>query len=226
MNSFTEENYLKTIYALSEKNKEEVTTNEIAEKLHTKAASVTDMLKKLADKKLINYKRYQGVTLSAQGKKIALNIVRKHRLWEVFLVEKLGFKWDEVHDIAEELEHIQSDVLVDKLDRFLNHPKTDPHGDPIPDSHGKFQSADLHVLAQLKANSLGVVKGVADHSSAFLQYLDKMDISLGNEIFIKDVIEYDHSLHIIVNKKQEIFVSHEVAKNILVSIKRDGKGQG
>ena len=136
IHSFTEENYLKAIYHLSTGNNSVVSTNQIAEITNTKAASVTDMLKKLAEKKLINYIKYQGVTLTEAGKNAAVNIVRKHRLWEVFLVEKLGFKWDEVHDIAEELEHINSESLINRLDDFLGNPAADPHGDPIPDRSG------------------------------------------------------------------------------------------
>src|SRR5688500_18567354 len=160
MNSFTEENYLKAIFKLLEGDDEAVTTNAIAEKMNTRAASVTDMLKKLSEKKLINYKKYQGVTLTSSGKKIALNIIRKHRLWEVFLVEKLNFKWDEVHDIAEQLEHINSDTLIERIDKFLNYPKFDPHGDPIPDINGKFQSNKSVLVSELKLNSVGIMTGV------------------------------------------------------------------
>src|SRR6185312_6510017 len=151
MNTFTEENYLKAIYHLSTQ-EENVSTNQIAVSLNTKAASVTDMLKKLADKELINYAKYQGVTLTVQGEKVALNIVRKHRLWEYFLVEKLNFKWDEVHDVAEELEHISSRELVDRLDDFMGNPKYDPHGDPTPDRHGKFKAHELKPVSTLSVD--------------------------------------------------------------------------
>src|SRR6201996_7606541 len=173
MNTFTEENYLKAIYHLSTQS-ESVSTNQIAAALSTKAASVTDMLKKLADKELINYTKYQGVTLTTAGEKIALSIVRKHRLWEYFLVEKLNFKWDEVHDVAEELEHISSKELIDRLDDFMGNPKYDPHGDPIPDSNGKFKSHELKPVAGLIVNEIGIISGVRDHSTAFLQYLERM----------------------------------------------------
>ena len=218
MNSFTEENYLKAIYKLLE-NETVVTTNAIAEKMNTKAASVTDMLKKLSDKKLINYQKYQGVSLTAKGEKVALMIIRKHRLWEMFLVEKLSFKWDEVHDVAEQLEHIDSDKLIAQIDKFLNYPKFDPHGDPIPDANGKFQLQKSVPLSSLKLNEHCIMTGVVDHSSAFLQYLDKSGIVLGNDIKIKEVIAFDKSLHIAVNKKNTLFISNEVAKNILVIIK-------
>src|ERR1700744_1137642 len=165
MNTLAEENYLKTIYHLSHQG-DNVSTNQIAAALNTKAASVTDMLKKLADKQLINYTPYQGVTLTAEGEKIALLIIRKHRLWEYFLVEKLNFKWDEVHDVAEELEHISSPELIDRLDDFMGNPKYDPHGDPIPDSNGQFKSHELKPVAALIVNESGIISGVRDHSTA------------------------------------------------------------
>ncbi len=216
MNSFTEENYLKAIYKLLEQAGDAVTTNAIAEKIHTKAASVTDMLKKLSDKKLIHYQKYQGVTLTKKGEKVALTIIRKHRLWEMFLVEHLNFKWDEVHDVAEQMEHINSDKLIEEIDKFLNYPKVDPHGDPIPDTNGKLQIQKSRTLSKFKKNEVCVMTGVVDHSPSFLQYLDKSGIALGNEIKIKDVIEFDRSLQIIVNKRNPIFISNDVAKNILV----------
>ncbi len=219
MNSYTEENYLKAIYKLVEQDGEAVSTNAIAEKMNTKAASVTDMLKKLSDKKFINYQKYQGVTLTAKGEKTALIIIRKHRLWEMFLVEKLNFKWDEVHDVAEQLEHINSDKLIEQIDKFLNFPKTDPHGDPIPDANGKLLTPKSKPLSAFNVSDNCLMMGVVDHSPSFLQYLDKMNITLGNEIKIKDIVEFDKSLQIIVNKKQTFFISNDVAKNILVKTK-------
>lgn len=216
MNSFTEENYIKAIYKLIEANGGVVSTNSIADKMNTKAASVTDMLKRLASKKLINYQKYQGVTLTSKGEKIALNIIRKHRLWEMFLVEKLDFKWDEVHDVAEQLEHINSDKLIAQIDNFLNFPKVDPHGDPIPDIHGKLQTQKSKSISNFSKNAVLIITGVVDHSTSFLQYLDKSGLRLGNEIKIKDVIEFDKSLQITVNKKKTLFISNDVAKNILV----------
>ncbi len=216
MHSYTEENYLKAIFKLIEHDSDVVTTNAIAEKLKTKAASVSDMLKKLADKKLINYQKYQGVSLTAKGEKVALNIIRKHRLWEMFLVEKLDFKWDEVHDVAEQLEHIKSEKLIAQIDKFLNYPKVDPHGDPIPDEKGKLQIQKSKSISNFKLNDVLIITGVVDHSPAFLRYLDKSGLALGNEIKIKEIIEFDKSLQIVVNKKNTIFISFEVAKNILV----------
>ncbi|HUM47572.1 MAG TPA: metal-dependent transcriptional regulator, partial [Chitinophagales bacterium] len=177
MFSPTEENYLKCIYLQLEKNGvHPVTTNEISEQVKTKAASVTDMLKRLADKRLIHYKKYQGVLLTTSGKTKALSIVRKHRLWEYFLVEKLKFQWDEVHAVAEELEHVNSDLLVDKLDAFLGRPKFDPHGDPIPDHLGKLSVSKFRNLSSLKANEKGKVAAVIEQQPAFLKHLDKLHI--------------------------------------------------
>jgi len=193
MNTFTEENYLKAIYHLSIQ-EESVSTNQIAASVSTKAASVTDMLKKLAEKELINYTKYQGVTLTSAGEKIALSIIRKHRLWEYFLVEKLNFKWDEVHDVAEELEHIASKELVDRLDDFMGNPKYDPHGDPIPDSKGKFKAHELKPVSGMEVNKEGIISGVRDHSPAFLQYLEKMNLTIGKKIKIAEVNTYDHSV--------------------------------
>ena len=215
MHSFTEENYLKAIFKLIEQDGDIVTTNAIAEKVKTKAASVTDMLKKLSDKKLINYQKYQGVSLTSKGEKVALNIIRKHRLWEMFLVEKLDFKWDEVHDLAEELEHINSEKLISQIDKFLNYPKVDPHGDPIPDANGKLQIRKSKSLPNFKKNDILIMTGVVDHSTAFLQYLDKTGIALGYEIKIRNIIDFDKSLHITINKKNSSFISNDAAKNIL-----------
>ena len=216
MNTFTEENYLKAIYHLSLQS-ESVSTNQIAASLNTKAASVTDMLKKLADKELINYAKYQGVTLTPAGEKIAISIIRKHRLWEYFLVEKLNFKWDEVHEVAEELEHISSKELIDRLDNFMGNPKYDPHGDPIPDSKGLFKTHELKSISSLTVNANGIVSGVRDHSSSFLQYLEKMQLTIGKKIKIAEINDYDHSVILQVDDKK-VHISREVANNLLISI--------
>jgi DtxR family Mn-dependent transcriptional regulator len=218
IHSFTEENYLKAIYHLSTGNSSVVSTNQIAEMTNTKAASVTDMLKKLAEKKLINYIKYQGVTLTETGKKAAVNIVRKHRLWEVFLVEKLGFKWDEVHDIAEELEHINSETLINRLDDFLGNPAADPHGDPIPDRSGTIYQKKLVKISDMLQNQSGVISGVSEHSSVFLKLLEKMGLTLGTKIMISELIEFDGSIILIVNENSDRTISREVAKNILVML--------
>lgn len=216
MHSFTEENYLKAIYKLVEQQGNTVTTNAIAKEMNTKAASVTDMLKKLAEKKLIHYQKYQGVALNEKGEKVALSIIRKHRLWEMFLVEKLNFKWDEVHDVAEQLEHINSDKLIEQLDKFLNFPKTDPHGDPIPDARGKLKSSKSTPLSKFFKNDQCTVTGVIDHHPDFLRYLDDTGISLGDEIIIKEIIPFDRSFQIVINTQYTRFISKQIAENILV----------
>lgn len=215
MHSFTEENYLKAIYHLSEGNHKAVSTNQIAEMTSTKAASVTDMLKKLAEKNLINYVKYQGVTLNESGIRAAVSIIRKHRLWEVFLVDKLGFKWDEVHDIAEELEHINSERLINLLDDFLGNPATDPHGDPIPDRYGAIHHKKLVKISEMKQNESGTISGVSEHSSVFLKLLEKLGLTLGTKITVDELIEFDGSIMLSVQSK-ELAISREVAKNILV----------
>jgi DtxR family Mn-dependent transcriptional regulator len=218
MHSFTEENYLKAIYHLSEGNLMAVSTNQIAEMTNTKAASVTDMLKKLSEKKLINYIKYQGVTLSSSGLNAAVNIIRKHRLWEFFLVEKLGFKWDEVHDIAEELEHINSATLINRLDDFLGNPAVDPHGDPIPDRSGLIKHKKLVKVSEMKAGEQGTVSGVSEHSSVFLKLLEKLGLTLESKIMITELIEFDGSIILTINQKTDRTISREVAKNILVML--------
>lgn len=217
MNSFTEENYLKAIFKLLEKGEKTVSTTAIAERMNTKAATVTDMVQRLAEKKLINYQKYQGVTLTEKGKAIAVSIIRKHRLWEVFLVEKLHFKWDEVHDIAEQLEHINSDELINRIDSFLNFPKIDPHGDPIPDAKGVFNRKKSILLSEISSGQSCIMTGVVDHSANFLQYLDKVGLSIGNEIKLIEVVGFDKSIQVQIKGKEKVFLSHEVAKNLLVN---------
>ncbi len=215
-NSFTEENYLKAIYKLQERQQSDVSTNDISKEMNTKAASVTDMLKRLSDKSLINYQKYQGVSLSESGSKIALNIIRKHRLWETFLVNKLAFKWDEVHEIAEQLEHIESDELIEKLNEYLGFPKYDPHGDPIPNKKGLFTNRKMIALYDMPVGFMGKVAGVSEHSTAFLKHLEKIGISLGVEIKITEKNEFDHSISIKIDNESLVFISKEVAMNILV----------
>lgn len=216
MHTLTEENYIKCIYKLWNHSPQEVTTSAIAEVMNTKSATVTDMLKKLSEKNIVKYEKYYGVTMTEKGKKIALNIIRKHRLWEVFLVESLHFKWDEVHVIAEQLEHIQSEELTARLDKFLGYPKIDPHGDPIPDTNGKISNAHLTALSELKQKSGGVISGVSEHSPAFLRYLEKSDLHLGNTIQLIEKHEFDKSVNIKINHKKTLHVSNDIAKNILI----------
>jgi DtxR family Mn-dependent transcriptional regulator len=212
----TEENYIKAIYHLSVDNKT-VRTNAISEVMNTTPASVSDMLKKLSDKSYIHYEKYQGVSLTKKGKTEALQVVRKHRLWEVFLVEKLNFNWDEVHEIAEQLEHIQSKILIERLDDFLDNPTSDPHGDPIPNAKGEMPVLRQVLLSELEVNGKAKVMGMKEHSPAFLQYLDKLGISIGAAVKVMDRVVFDSSVELKVNDKKTMVVSHEVAKNILVS---------
>lgn len=215
--TFSEENYLKTIYHLTTLLDTEVSTNAIAEMMETKASSVTDMLKKLAEKHLVNYKKYQGVSLTEKGKLSAKMIVRKHRLWEVFLVEKLDFSWDEVHDIAEQLEHIKSEQLINRLDDFLGNPTEDPHGDPIPDVNGQIIKIEKQLLSELSENQIGMCVGVKDTSSEFLKYLDKQGIALGSKIQIVAKETFDLSLKIKVNGN-ELTISNKIASNLFVKM--------
>ncbi len=215
MNSFTEENYLKAIYKFSVTTKKGVSTNTIAKKLNTKASSVTDMLKKLATKKFINYKKYYGVTLTPKGEQIALSVIRNHRLWEVFLVKKLNFKWDEVHDLAEELEHIKSEKLINNLDAFLNFPTNDPHGDPIPNKNGKIKNLKMINMSQLKTNEEGIFVHVKDSSDKFLKYLSKNQLEIGEKIKIVEIEPFDNSFKIAYNN-QQLILSESIAKNIYI----------
>jgi DtxR family transcriptional regulator, Mn-dependent transcriptional regulator len=216
--SYTEENYLKIIYKLcAEANGAEASTNAVAELAQTKAASVSDMLKKLADKNLVYYKKYQGVRLTHTGEQVALRVIRKHRLWEVFLVEKLHYTWDEVHHIAEELEHVSSEKLADKLDEFLGFPKYDPHGDPIPDGDGRFPVAEYLLLSQINVGQTVLLMGVSEHSAAFLKYLAKIGVSLGSRILLAERNDYDQSISIKIDDAPLQFLTHDVAKNLLVS---------
>ena len=215
MNTLAEENYLKAIFKISENENENVSTNSIANELETKASSVTDMIKKLTDKGLVNYEKYKGTKLTKKGNEIAIRIIRKHRLWEYFLVKKLNFQWDEVHSIAEQLEHIKSEKLIKKLDDFLGNPKYDPHGDPIPNKKGSFPIAFSKSLNNLDINKKGIVVGVCKDETSFLQYLDKLKINIGTIIEIIEIIEFDNSLEIKINNKK-IHISYEVSENILI----------
>jgi DtxR family Mn-dependent transcriptional regulator len=211
----SEENYIKVIYHLSQVNPIGVSTNAIATTLETKASSVTDMLKKLAKKKWVNYQKYQGVTLTDSGNLKAKLIIRKHRLWEVFLVEKLDFSWDEVHEIAEDLEHIQSDTLVSRLDKYLGFPSFDPHGDPIPNANGEIAKQERLLLSHAVINQMYRFIGVCDSSTQFLQFLDKQQIALGDVMTILDQEPFDHSMTVRINAK-ELVLSKKIADNLYV----------
>ncbi|MEX0287798.1 MAG: metal-dependent transcriptional regulator [Flavobacteriaceae bacterium] len=214
----SEENYLKAIYHLGDNQNRPVATNAIAEQMETKPSSVTDMIKKLSEKKLVNYRKYQGVTLSEHGRHAALGIIRKHRLWEVFLVDKLHFSWDEVHEMAEQLEHIKSDKLIDRLDEHLGFPKYDPHGDPIPSREGKVNKTDKRLLTEVPLNTSGICVGVKDSSVAFLKFLDKNKIALGDTITVIDREEFDGSLYIEIDQIK-IHISNQIASNLYIQVK-------
>lgn len=215
--SSTEENYLKAIFHLCEENKTDCTsTNVLAKELSIKPASVSAMLKKLTTKDYINYKPYSDVVLTDKGRKIAVRVIRKHRLWEVFLVESLGFSWDEVHEVAEQLEHIKSEKLIDKLDAFLRYPKTDPHGDPIPTPTGKLTKIKKQKLNEAKPNMKYEVVAVSDSSSEFLQFLIQQNIGLGTKIELISQNKTDNSLLVQLTTGKRITLAENAASNIQV----------
>jgi len=213
----SEENYLKAIFHLGEHGIKSVSTNAIAKQMMTKPSSVTDMVKRLSEKGLVRYKKYQGVTLSQLGTKMALSVVRKHRLWEVFLVERLNFAWDEVHEVAEQLEHIESEKLTDRLDALLGFPKYDPHGDPIPNKEGKFYERDKKVLSEVPIAEEGVCIGMKNSSKPFLKFLDNNQIRLGDKITILSREEFDGSLQIKIRDNQ-LRISNEIAANLYLQL--------
>ena len=217
MVTHSEENYLKAIYHLGKQGNEAVSTNAIAEQMDTKASSVTDMVKKLADKDLANYVKYQGVSLTAKGRLTAASVVRKHRLWEVFLVDKLNFSWDEVHDIAEQLEHIKSEKLTNELDAFLEFPTHDPHGDPIPDKNGSMVKNTSVNILEINVGTEGILSHVKDSSDVFLKYLNKNNLALGDKIKVVDIEPFDGSITIASNSK-EMVISKDVAENLYLNL--------
>ena len=217
MITLAEENYLKAILSISFNKEGKVSTNTIANEIGTSAASVSDMIKKLQEKELIKYEKYKGVELSSKGAKLATSIIRKHRLWETFLVNKLDFSWGEVHDVAEQLEHIKSTELVDKLDFFLGFPKFDPHGEPIPTKEGKIPTSNTIPLNELQTGTKGNVMGVCMDEKAFLDYLTQLNISIGTRIELLEKISFDQSISLkIENTTQHI--SNDVAKHLLIKI--------
>ena len=215
MLSQSEENYLKAIYSLEVQKEDKISTSMIAEKIQTKASSVSDMLKKLAEKDLLNYKKYQGVSLTKSGRKIAINIVRSHRIWESFLVKKLNFSWNEVHDIAEQLEHVKSETLIDRLDSYLNFPTHDPHGDPIPDKDGNINKTQYNLLNTLSIGDEATLIRVKDSSNSLLTYLDYYEISLNSLISVIHKESFDKSMLIEINNKR-ISLSNQITKNLFV----------
>lgn len=214
--SQAEENYIKSIYHLQQI-AENVTTNALADHIKTKPASVTDMLKKLQQKNLLNYNKYKGFRLSKEGNKTALNIVRRHRLWESFLVNQLQFSWEEVHDVAEQLEHVSSRKLIDKLDAFLNFPRFDPHGDPIPDSNGKINQQQQMPLPQLPLNTMAIITSVQNQSNDLLMFLNARNIHIGTKLEVKQKLSFDNSLEIKIKNHQSFNVSEQLANAINVN---------
>ena len=211
----SEENYLKSVYHL-QSGADSVTTNALAQKLNTRPASVTDMMKKLDAKKLLNYTPYYGFHLTEQGKKAALTIIRRHRLWEVFLAQKLGFEWNEVHSLAEELEHVSSKKLIDKLDAFLNYPDFDPHGDPIPDSRGRLKTDTKLTVDKLPLHQPATVSRVANQSSEMLELLAHKNIRIGTKLEVKKVFPFDNSYEVRLKPNLLITISEQLAKNLFV----------
>lgn len=212
--STSEENYLKTIFHLQTK-EDNVSTNELAEKLQAKPASITDMMKKLKTRKLVNYQPYQGFRLTPEGKKVALSIIRRHRLWEYFLAEKLKFTWDEVHEIAEQMEHVSSKKLIDKLDEYLGYPKFDPHGDPIPDTNGKMETGKQVNLSDLPVDKPAKVCFIANQTELLMEHLNEKKMNIGVSIVVKRKFSYDDSLEIKLDNKV-LTISDQLAKNIFV----------
>ncbi len=216
MPTSTEEDYIKAIFKITERNQGTASTNAVAAHLSTSAASVTDMLKRLSEKEYFHYEKYKGVYLTNKGRELATQLIRKHRLWEYFLVEKLNFNWDEVHDIAEQLEHVKSDKLIEKLDSYLDHPKYDPHGDPIPNAEGKFTIRTQISLFNLAVGEEAVVVGVKEHDTPFLQYLDQLKINIGTKLKVISQIDFDHSKEILIDNNSQSVLSHKASTNIYV----------
>ncbi len=216
--SVTEENYLKAVFLLVDSQQENclVNTNTLSQTLNTTAGSVTDMLKKLNEKELIHYIPYKGVNLTDKGKKIAIFTIRKQRLWEYFLVTHLKFSWDKVHQIAEQLEHIDSEELIEKLDEYLGHPEYDPHGDPIPNAKGEFPQRQTLLLSDVVIHQKVIIAGVLTHNPDFLQFLDRLGLLIGTEIEIREKIPFDDSMLIHLKQNKEVIINRSVTNNILV----------
>lgn len=217
MLSLSEENYLKEIFHLSNNGVQTVQTNALADAMQTKPASATDMIRKLAAKKLIDYEKYRGLQITDEGKREALKIVRRHRLWEVFLVQKLGFLWDEVHAIADQLEHVSSPQLTERLDQFLGFPKYDPHGDPIPDAQGDYVVKPKVLLTELPVMRKATLVAVKDSSAGFLQYLDRIGAYIGATVSVTERMAFDGSLQLSIDESKTAFLSREAAENIMVT---------
>jgi len=214
----SEQECLKQIYLYTSGKGEVVYTKQLADLLKVRAASVTDIVKRLATKKLLIYNRYYGCSLSKSGKKEAVQIVRRHRLWELFLSEKLGIDWKEIHPIATILQNIQNDALIEKLSLFLGHPVLDPHGEPIPDKNGRFLDSNCLEIVDLKINQPATVSGYSDPSKEFLEYIERLGLLIGKEIQVISIISYDHSIEILINRKTKQIISTEMAQRIHVEV--------
>ena len=217
MQSQSVENYLKTIFLLDQQGDEKVSATALAAMLGINPPSIIDMLKKLSGRKFIKYNKSSGVKLTASGTKTALLMVRKHRLWEMFLQEKLGYSWDEVHDIAEQLEHVQDDTLADRLAEFLGNPEFDPHGEPIPTTNGTLPDVSQKTLQEVEPDESCQIVSVKDTSKSFLQYLLRLNIGIGTSIKVIDRIEFDDSLNILIDNQEKATVSKKFAESLFVS---------
>jgi DtxR family transcriptional regulator, Mn-dependent transcriptional regulator len=215
--TYTEENYLKAIFHLAPEDDGPVSTNALSARLCTQPASVSDMLRKLAAKQLVEYRKYRGVQLTSRGRTLALQVIRNHRLWEVFLVEKLNFTWDEVHEVAEELEHIRSPLLVQRLDEYLGRPRYDPHGDPIPDELGLLAEKNEVRIADLQRGESGRLSGIVNTGAPFLRYLDRMHIRLGDRLRVLEKMDFDGSMLIEIGGHQRLNLSREVTENLMIT---------
>ena len=216
--SLAEENYLKAMYHLSGGGSESVNNNALAESIKTSPASTNDMVKRLSGKKLLAHQKYRGTTLLPKGKKVALSIIRKHRLWEVFLVEKLQLKWDEVHEIAEQLEHVKSPLLISRLDEFLGRPTVDPHGDAIPDEYGNMKQTLKATLSNVAIDTRGIIVSVSNDNPALLKHLNKIGIELGSKVKVTDQIDFDGSIAISINGGNPQFISKPIADSLMITI--------
>ncbi|TDG94355.1 Iron-dependent repressor IdeR [Cardinium endosymbiont of Culicoides punctatus] len=214
----SEENYLKAIYLISEENKSTVSTTALATFLNTSAASTTDMLQRLHSKELVMYQKYHGVSLSEIGRKLAVMTIRKYLLWQVFLVDKLKFDWNDIHHVADQLQYVDSDILIDRLENFLGHPYCSPHGVVIPSSNGKIIEKCRHLLTDIPEGESAIVSAIKDDSASFLQYLNKRNIYLGAKITVLEKIHFDESIDVIIDNQYKINVSRKITDNILVTL--------
>ena len=215
MNNKTIENYLKNIYHASKDNTRLVSNKEIASAMDLSAPTVSETIKKLDNLKLISYEKSYGVRLTTEGLKLALDIIRRHRIWETFLAKELGFGWDEVHEIAEELEHVKNDKLIKKLALVLGNPIYDPHGDPIPDEQGIMQKSNFIKLSEAELLKKYKLMGVTDHSTNFLKYLEKNELTIGATLIVKSKEIFDNSI-VIVCKKKDVYLGVKGAECLIV----------